>query len=179
VTQQTGTHADRTDDDLASRLGQVLRDGDDVRLEFVRHYDASIDDVWSAVIDPDRMERWIGRWSGDPSTGTVGFTMTSEGVTEPQPVTIDACTPPRHLAVTMPSPDGPWPVTLDLTEEDGGTTLRFVHLLAEPYDASSVGPGWQYYLDRLGAVIAGKPVSDDFDAYYPRFAEAYPIPPAG
>jgi len=161
------------------RLGEVLRDDDGVRLHFERHYDASIHEVWSAVIDPDRMERWIGRWSGDPSTGEVGFTMTSEGVTEAQPVTVDACEPPHHLAVTMPSPDGPWPITVTLTEADGGTTLRFVHLLAEPYDASSVGPGWQYYLDRLGAVIGGETVPDDFDAYYPRFANDYPIPSAG
>jgi uncharacterized protein YndB with AHSA1/START domain len=179
MTEQTATQQSRTPtSEVTPRLGQVLRDGDDVRLEFVRHYDADINDVWSAVIDPDRMERWIGRWSGDPSTGSVDFVMTAEGVTEGQPVTVSACTPPRHLAVVLPSPDGPWPITVDLAEEDGGTTLRFVHLLAEPYDASSVGPGWQYYLDRLGAVIADEQIPDDWNAYHPRFADAYPIPVA-
>jgi uncharacterized protein YndB with AHSA1/START domain len=177
VSEQTITPGG-TDDGMAARLGRVLRDGDEVRLQFERHYDADIDEVWSAVIDPERMDRWIGTWSGDPASGTVDFVMTSEGVTEGQPVAITACDPPRHLAVVMPSPDGPWPVTVDLTEDGGGTTLRFVHVLAEPYDASAVGPGWQYYLDRLGAALAGATVPDDFDAYYPRFANDYPIPPA-
>lgn len=164
---------------VTDRLGQVLRDADGVRLEFVRSYDAPIADVWAAATDPNRMERWIGHWTGDPSTGTVQFAMTSEGSDiEPQPVVIDECTAPTRLAVTLPSPDGPWPLQVTLTEQAGGTLLRFVHHLAEPYDASSVGPGWQYYLDRLGAVVDDAPVPDDFDAYYPRFADDYPIPPA-
>jgi hypothetical protein len=37
------------------------------------------------------------------------------------------------------------------------TTLDFVHHLSMPYDAS-IGPGWHYYLHRLGAVVAGTTV---------------------
>ena len=42
-----------------------------------------------------------------------------------------------------------------LCTQAGATTLVFVQRLAEPYDASSIGPGWHYYLDRLDAVVAG------------------------
>lgn len=158
------------------QLGQVLRDTDGVRLEFVRTYDAPIADVWSALTDPERMPRWFGRWRGDPSSGSVEVALSDEEGSPTEQVIIDACEPPRWLAVTMANPDRPWPLEATLREGGGGTSLRFVHRLAEPYDASSIGPGWHYYLDRLGAEVAGQPVPDSWDDYYPTLAEAYPVP---
>lgn len=159
-----------------TRLGHVVRDATGVRLDFVRDYDASLDEVWSAVTDPERLARWFGRWSGDPTTGTVKVVMSAEAGTEPATVTIDACEPPRRLAVTLNSPDGPWPLELALTEQVTGTSLRFLHHLAQPYDASSIGPGWQFYLDRLGAEIEGMPAPHTWENYYPVLASAYPVP---
>jgi uncharacterized protein YndB with AHSA1/START domain len=160
------------------RLGEVKRDEAGVQLQFVRSYDASIEEVWSAVTEPERMARWFGGWSGDPATGQVQFEMPMKDGSQTEAATIDVCEPPTALAVTIATPDGPWPLNLTLTAEGDRTVLRFTHRLNEPYDASGVGPGWQYYLDRLGAVLAGEPVPDDFDAYYPRLADSYPIPAA-
>ena len=40
--------------------------------------------------------------------------------------------------------------------------------------AESVGPGWEYYLDRLvAAESGGDPASLDFDDYYPSQSEHY------
>jgi hypothetical protein len=75
-----------------------------------------------------------------------------------------------------PGPDGVWRLSVALTETGGVTTLVFTHRLAEPYDASSIGPGWHYYLDRLEAVLAERPVPDTWDDYYPSLREAYPLP---
>lgn len=102
----------------------------------------------------------------------------AEDGASPEPVAVDACEPPHRLAVTAGTPDAPWPLELMLTAHGEGARLRFVHHLAEPYDASSLGPGWQYYLDRLGAVLAGAPVPQDFDAYLPALADACPVPDA-
>jgi uncharacterized protein YndB with AHSA1/START domain len=159
-----------------SPLGQVLRDEDGLRLEFVRLLDTTIEDAWSALTEPDRMERWMGRWSGDPASGTVDFAMTSEGQVAPQPVRIERCRPPTDLAVEMPSPDGSWHLTATLSERGGRTELVFVHRLAEPYDASAIGPGWQYYLDRLAAAIDGRPVPAEFEEYYPALKDEYQLP---
>jgi len=68
-------------------------------------------------------------------------------------------------------------LSVDLAEEGPGTRLRFVHVLAEPYDATAIGPGWQYYLDRLGAVLLDAPVPDDFTEYHPALGDAYAVPP--
>lgn len=157
-------------------LGEVLREADGVRLRFERAFTTDIDDLWSAITDPERCARWLGRWSGDPTSGTVSFAMTAEDDAAPEPVSIDACEPPRRLAVTFATGDGPWPLEVTLTERGEVTELVFVHHLAEPYDASSVGPGWQYYLDRLAAVVTGAAVPEDFEQYHPALADAYPVP---
>ena len=102
--------------------------------------------------------------------------MTAEADQSAQPMTILECTPPTRLIVESVTPDGPWRLAAHLHGDNGGTTLRFVQQLAEPYDASSIGPGWQFYLDRLGAVIEGTPVPDAWDDYFPALQDAYPIP---
>ena len=163
---------------LLDRLGAVVREDGQVLLRFERRYAAPVADVWSALTDPDRTARWLGRWTGDPASGRVQVTMADEEGAPSEPVTVDRCEPPTRLEVTVGTGDGPWPLTVLLGEDGDGTRLLFTHRLAEPYDASSVGPGWHYYLDRLGAVVAGTPVPADFTAYHPGLAAAYPVPPA-
>ncbi|HEX5944940.1 MAG TPA: hypothetical protein VFY82_01625 [Acidimicrobiales bacterium] len=59
-----------------------------------------------------------------------------------------------------------------LSEHDGTTELRFVHHLDADANAAEVGPGWEYYLDRLVASRAGAP-PPDFDDYYPAQSAYY------
>ena len=77
----------------------------------------------------------------------------------------------------LPTPYGPWPITVALSESEGITTAVFVHRLAETDDPGSIGPGWHYYLDRLGAVLSGDmmPEADDWPSYEPLGAR-YPLP---
>ena len=157
--------------------GRVVRSAAGVEVRFVRTYAVPPDTLWKVLTDPDELARWFGRWSGDPATGTVHMLMSAEGDGPPEPVQIDACDRPRHLAVTVTGPDGAWPLVVDLAERAGGTELRFSHRLAEPYDAGSIGPGWHFYLDRLDAVVRGAPVPDAWDDYYPALAGAYEVPP--
>jgi uncharacterized protein YndB with AHSA1/START domain len=159
------------------RLGEVLRDAEGVRIEYLRTFPAAIDVVWAAVTEPGQMDRWLGRWVGDPETGEVEFVMSAEEDSDPQTVMIDECAEPTRLAVRIAGPDGPWPLEVALRESAEGTELRFVHHLDEPYDASAIGPGWQFYLDRLEAVLSGGPLPTEFDDYYPRLSAAYAIPP--
>lgn len=143
---------------VTSPPGQVLRDEDGMRLEFVRTFDEPVETVWAALTEPDRIARWFGTLAGDPAGGTVELVMTEEEGGPPQTVTIAECAPPARLVVELPSPDGTWRLSTALSGADGATTLLFVQRLAEPCDASSIGPGWQYYLDRLRAVVTGSAV---------------------
>jgi uncharacterized protein YndB with AHSA1/START domain len=150
-------------------------------LVIERHFRAPLDDVWAACTEPSRMERWIGTWSGDPADGSVSFRMTAEGDDVPaEEMDVLACEPPHRFAVRSREPqpfseDGQgekalWEMELELQEADGVTSLRFVQVLvpgATGVDmAASVGPGWDYYLDRLGAALAGRDVGDiDWEDY--------------
>lgn len=156
--------------------GRVLRDAHGVRLEHVRAYDVEVEQLWAALTEPDQVARWLGRWSGDPATGTVELVMTEDDGATPQPVAVRECRAPARLALEMASEDGTWPLTVDLVATSPGSRLTFVHRMAEPYDATNIGPGWHYYLDRLAAVVAGEPVPDRWDDYWPALSETYALP---
>ncbi|MGC1208974.1 MAG: SRPBCC family protein [Ornithinimicrobium sp.] len=161
---------------MSTPRGQVLRDDDGMRLEFIRTYDAPIEDVWSAMTEPERIARWIGEVTGDPTTGIVQFLMSEDVDGDPSEVTIVACEPPHLLDIDIPTPDGSWPLSIRLAPHESGTTLIFTHRLAEPFDATSIGPGWHFYLDRLGSTIAGDSPDQVWDDYYPSLHDAYPLP---
>ncbi len=142
-------------------------------LVLSRTFDAPIGEVWEALTVSERTGRWIGTWTGEPGPGrTIDFIMSAEGVTEPSPVTITKCSPPNLLALDMAAPDGIWPVRLELAESDGGTMVTFSHALRPDEDVSSIGPGWEYYFDRLIAAETGGSMPE-WDDYYPAQQEWY------
>lgn len=155
---------------------RMLRDGT-ACVVYTRDFRAPIEDVWAAVTEPARLERWIGTWTGDPASGQVDFRMTAEGdeVTA-QVYRIDRCEPPRRLAVRsqIAGDDFVWRLDLDLVEADGVTTLTFAQVMDDPEIAENVGPGWDYYLDRLVAAETGASVASVvWDDYYPAQSDHY------
>ena len=57
---------------------------------------------------------------------------------------------------------------MDLEETHGGTTLTFAQQIADAETAGEIGPGWDYYLDRLVAAETGGDVAAiDFNDYHP------------
>ena len=163
---------------VTSALGQVVADEFGIRLEFVRLIDAPVADVWSAVTDSDRLALWFGSWSGDPADGHVLLrSIEAPEDAYPDTVTIVECAAPHRLAVVLPTDDGGWPLTAELQPRGAdGTFLLFTHRLAEPFDATSIGPGWHYYLDRLAAVVAGQPVPENWEDYHPALSGSYRLP---
>lgn len=150
------------------------RHGHDV-LVFTREFRAPIEDVWAAVTEPERLARWVGTWSGDPAEGYVGFRMTAEAEDAPEErMWVDECKPPRRLAVHSSTDYGEWHLAMDLQESDGVTTLDFSQRITDPNLAADVGPGWDYYLDRLVAAETGGDVAGiDFNDYHPADQEHY------
>ena len=140
---------------------------------FTRTFRRPVAEVWSAVTEPEALGRWIGTWQGDPTTGQVEFAMTAEGAdVAPEPCRIDECRPPTLLQVTLG--ESAWTLRLVLSEADGVTTLEFAQRLTDPELGASVGPGWDYYLDRLVAAAGGGDVAAvDWDAYYPALSGHY------
>lgn len=153
---------------------------DGTYCEWTRTFRAPIDAVWAAVTEPERLARWLGTWTGDPASGDVRFQMLFEGDDMPSELFhIEECVPPQRLRITTSMPyDGEnpehWRLALDLSEDAGVTTLVFRQDLPDVTMAENVGPGWDYYLDRLVAAEAGLDVAAvDFDDYFPVLTEHY------
>lgn len=155
--------------------GSVRRDGDRCTLTLRREFRAPIEDVWAAVTEPDRLARWIGTFTGDPRSGRVVFQMTAEEGAPKEDMEILECRPPHVLMALAGAGEHRWHVDLSLTEQDGVTTLVFVQPDVDPAAAESMGPGWEYYLDRLAAAETGQDVAAvDFERdYYPAMLEHY------
>ncbi|ACY22736.1 Activator of Hsp90 ATPase 1 family protein [Gordonia bronchialis DSM 43247] len=147
-------------------------------MRIVRGYAAPIDVVWAAITESDRLARWIGFFTGDPAEGHVQFTMNAEGEENMTPNRYDIrrCEPPRLLEIVTTDDYGSWHLLAELEESQGVTTLTFAQILddEDPSVIENSGPGWEYYLDRLGATLTGAdPDAVNFDDYYPAQREYY------
>jgi len=153
----------------------VERDGTHVLIQ-TRTFAAPIEDVWAAVTEPERLARWIGSWEGDPESGSVDFRMLFEGDDhDGEAMEIRVCEPPSRLHLTSRVGEEVWLLELDLTHADGVTTLTFSQPGVTAEQVGSVGPGWDYYLDRLVDVETGAdPALRDFERdYYPSTSAHY------
>jgi uncharacterized protein YndB with AHSA1/START domain len=142
-------------------------------LVLTRTFRAPVEDVWVSLTEPQRTARWFGPWEGEPGTGrTIRVQLAYEEGKPWYDARIEACEPPRRLAVTTLDEHGSWHLEMLLAEVNGVTELRFVHHLVSEEAIGEVGPGWEYYLDLLVAAREGKdPV--DFGDYYPAMKPYY------
>lgn len=158
---------------MVKGTGFLRTTGDGLELVLVREFLVPPEEVWAWVTESDKLEKWIGRWTGEPGVGNVvEFTMTAEASAEPEQVTIIDCDPPKRLQAEFTSEAGTWHLQLDVRRRGDETVLEFNQLIEQGDDITKVGPGWEYYLDRLVAIRAGV-VPAPFDDYYPALVEYY------
>jgi uncharacterized protein YndB with AHSA1/START domain len=152
----------------------VEHDGQHVLVQ-TRTFRAPIEDVWAAVTESDRLARWIGSWEGDPESGSVHFRMLFEGEEHAgETMEIRVCEPPRRLHLTSHAGDDVWLLELELTHADGVTTLTFSQPGITQDQVAGVGPGWDYYLDRLvDAETGADPSQRDWERDYAPTADHY------
>jgi uncharacterized protein YndB with AHSA1/START domain len=153
--------------------GRILPTPDGRDLVLTRSFRAPIDDVWASITESERTARWFASWTGEPGPGrTIRLQLAFEEGAPESEMVIDACDPPRHLAVTTVDEAGTWRLEARLAEVDGTTELTLVHHLDPGANPGEVGPGWEYYLDMLVASRDGtsRPAFDDHfpaqQAYY-------------
>lgn len=149
--------------------GTLTDDG--TTLVLSRTVSAPITEVWAAATESDLLGQWFATWEGDPADGFVLLSMTAEAESGP-PVRCDIteCIAPTRLVVATVNDWGSWNLAIDLTEADGeaaGTTILFCHRDLEAGTVGSIGPGWEWYLDRLVALLDGTPLPslEAFDDY--------------
>lgn len=140
-------------------------------LHLTRTFKASAADVWASVTESDRTARWFGPWRGDADP-MIQVQLTSEEGAPWTDMRVEACEPPRRLAVSSVDDHGTWHLELFLTEADGVTELLFVQHLTDVTGVADIGPGWEFYLDALVASREGAP-KPEWDDYYPAMKAYY------
>ncbi|GAB2600445.1 SRPBCC domain-containing protein [Pseudactinotalea suaedae] len=158
---------------MAEGTGFLRTTGDGLELVVRRTLLADPKDVWAWVTESDKLEQWIGRWQGEGGVGNVvELTMTAEASAQPERVTIIDCDPPKRLQVELLSEAGTWQLQVDVRPHGEETVVELNQLIEQGDDISSVGPGWEYYMDRLVAIRSGLAPAP-FDDYYPALVGYY------
>lgn len=150
------------------------RDGVDL-LVLERTLPLAPGELWAAVTESARLGRWIATWEGDPASGRVQVQMVAEGEdVAPAEYEVRACEPPRRLALRYAGDFGVWEIELTVAAAGGGATLTFTQVVHDAAALENIGPGWDYYLDRLvAAETGGDPAAVVWDDYYPALAGHY------
>ena len=157
-----------------SITGELTADGRDLVL--ARSLAVTPAQVWQHLVDPVLLETWYGTYSGDPASGVVQVTMTAEpGDASASPFTIHACEPERLLTVSSVMGEETWTLSLEIAEAGEGCQVALRHHDVPPSMVEHIGPGWEWYLDRLaGALTGGRiPGMEVWDAEYMTLAPAY------
>jgi uncharacterized protein YndB with AHSA1/START domain len=139
-----------------------------VRIE--GRYDTDIEDVWSALTDPRRLEGWHSQVEGDLRPGGE-FRQYVESDDVESTGRVEACEPPRRLLVTIRETDESWrrgqgvppfDATIEATlTGDGGQTIMVIEARGMPLDVVAFfGAGWQIHAENLAAYLAGRERGD-------------------
>ncbi|MGN9908509.1 SRPBCC family protein [Phytohabitans sp. LJ34] len=142
-------------------------------LVLTRTFRAPAEDVWASLTEPARTARWFGPWEGEAAPGrSIKVRLEFEDGKPWMDMRVEACEPPRRLALSAVDEAGSWRTELQLSDVDGGTELRFTHHLDTTEGLGDVGPGWEFYLDQLVAARNDAPPVA-FDDYYPALKGYY------
>jgi uncharacterized protein YndB with AHSA1/START domain len=139
-----------------------------VRIE--DRYDTDIDDLWSAITDPDRLARWHGQVEGDLRPGGE-FRIYNEADNIEHTGRVETCEPPQRLVVTTRETDEsyrkghgvpPFDAVREVTlTSDGDQTILVIEVRGMPLDKIAFyGAGWQIHAENLAAHIAGREPGD-------------------
>ncbi|MGD0439653.1 MAG: SRPBCC family protein [Acidimicrobiales bacterium] len=143
-------------DELGSE-GTFTREGDTAVLRFERLVDRPADEVWEALVKPDRMRHWLGEASIDATAnGRVELHLANPpGYVVTGVITrIDA---PKVLEYTWTSPGEPEGlVKWQLIPVGRSCILLFTHSLRGRWNEAGTLAAWHVHLAMLATHLAGR-----------------------
>lgn len=132
--------------------------------------------LWAHLTRSSLLATWYGTYTGDPASGTVQVTMTAEpGEAAASPWTIHACEPERLLSVSSAMGEDTWRLSIELEDQPASTQVLLRHHDVPAGMVGDIGPGWEWYLDRLhGAVTGGDlPGMEVWESRYMTMSKEY------
>lgn len=129
-----------------------------------------VNDLWSAITDPQRLARWHGQVEGDLRSGGQ-FRMYLKADDLEATGRVDVCEPPRRLVVRTRETEEsyrrgegvpPFDATVEATlTPDGDQTILVLEVRGMPLDKIAFyGAGWQIHAEHLGRYLAGHELGD-------------------
>ena len=142
-------------------MGVLSEDGERRSVRFERTLDATANEVWSALVEPDRLRRWLAEATIDAREGgsvRLRFTDDTGGDVSG---TIRVYDPPHVLEYDWTYAGEPGSMLrFELRETGTGTQLVLEHRLLTRDDAPGYAAGWHAHLDALAAALADDPQPD-------------------
>lgn len=119
-------------------------------------FDTGIEDLWSALTDPDRLARWLGEVEGELRPGgqfrAHFFASGWEGNGR-----VEVCEPFHHLLISTQSADQPAGIVEMTLTADGDQTFLVIEDRGVPWDhIAAYGAGDQIHVEDLAAYLAGR-----------------------
>ena len=142
---------------MSSLFGSVVRVGAGYDLEFERVLATDVDDLWSAITDPDRLVRWMNVYTGELRLGGTWQALLDDGSVYCTG-TVTECDPPRSFVTTWHAIEEQ-ASTLRVTVEPAPDGARLL-LRHEGVQSIYYGPGWQTYLEQLDDYLGAAPSSE-------------------
>ncbi len=143
-----------------SMFGTIRSEGHGRTIRFDRHFQASIDEIWAACIDPEQLQHWFAEVSGDLRVGGEAFIDFDNG--EHTPLVIRECEAPRLLVADWAfGDDAMSTLRVELSSaDDGGTNLALAHYNVPSSTGVGYAVGWHAYLDRLADQLSSSEITN-------------------
>jgi uncharacterized protein YndB with AHSA1/START domain len=174
-----------TDEPGGRRILGSLRSAEGAGLVRIEdRFDTDVDDLWSAITDPERLVRWYGQVEGDLRPGGAFRIYVASDDWEGSG-RIEACERSRRLRVRTRESDEsyqkgqgvpPFDEVIEATLiADGDQTILVIEVAGMPLDKIAFyGVGWQIHAENLAAYLAERDRSDveaRWDALLPAYQD--------
>ena len=159
---------------MADVFGALRADGEGWSVHFERTYDTDGEDLWAAISDPSRLQRWFARVEGDLRPGgSLQIVFDEDDPGQRTQGRIQVCSPPRRLELTWEfQGEGDSMLTVELRPEGTATRLVLDHRRLPGQAAAGYSAGWHLHLDALEADLRGTE-RPSWEQRYPELLPAY------
>jgi uncharacterized protein YndB with AHSA1/START domain len=156
---------------MTEELGVYRSEGESVALRFQRAYDATPEEVWDAVTEPESIRRWLfAEAVVEPRVGGVFQLVWSDE--ESAGGAVLSWEPPSLLEVEWNEGESRTILRIEIVASNGGAVLVLDHRNLTVDIAVGLGAGWHSHLEALGEALAGREVSEE--RWHPRYVALRP-----
>ncbi len=155
---------------MREQLGTVRADGELMTLQFERRYEATPDEVWAALTEPESIRRWLFAEAVlEPRVGGAFRLRWSENEAGGSVLVWE---PPRTFQVEWNETNVRSILRIEITAVENGAALALEHRNITHKAANGMGAGWHAHLEALGEILSGREASSE--RWWPRYEELRP-----